>query len=65
MKIRLTKSQAEISAERQRRYLEAWPIEKQLEAHAEAADGRPEKRDQMLAELAAIKISLNYPSQSE
>lgn len=65
MKIRLTKSRDEISAERQRRYLEAWPLEKQMEAHAEAADGRPQKRDQMLTELGAIKASLPYPPASE
>lgn len=65
MKIRLTKSRDEISAERQRRYLAAWPVEKQMEAHAEAADGRPAKRDQMLADLADIKTSLPYPPASE
>lgn len=65
MKIRLTKSRDEISAERQRRYLEAWPLEKQMEAHAEAADDRPQKINQMLADLAAIKASLPYPPDSE
>lgn len=65
MKIRLTKSRDEISAERQRRYLAAWPIEKQMEAHAEAADGRPAKRDQMLNDFELIKGSLPYPPVSE
>lgn len=65
MKIRLTRSQPEIAAERQRRYLAAWPLEKQMEAHAEAAEGRPQKREQMLADLAAIKLALPYPSQGE
>ncbi len=60
MRIRLTKSDPEISAERQRRYLEAWPIAQQLEAHAEAARGEPAKLNQMQSDLAAIKQSLKY-----
>ena len=65
MRIRLTKSRDEIAAERKRRYLAAWPVDKQMEAHAEAADGRPAKRAQMLADLAAIKAALPYPPDSE
>jgi hypothetical protein len=65
MKIRLSKSRDDIAAERQRRYLANWPLEEQMEAHAEAAAGRPAKRDQMLADFAAIKAALPYPSESE
>jgi len=36
-------------------YLAAWPIHAQLEAHAEAASGRPEKLTKMLADFAAIR----------
>lgn len=64
MRIRLSKSHDDIAAERQRRYLAAWPLEKQMEAHAEAADGRPAKREQMLADFTAIKAALLYPSES-
>lgn len=65
MIIHLTKTREQISALRERAYLSAWPLSKQMEAHAEAADGRPAKRDQMLADLAAIKAALPYPPVSE
>ena len=50
----------EVRAERQRQYLEAWPIEKQLEAHAEALQGRPEKQNKMMEDLAAIREALPF-----
>lgn len=61
MKLVITKSREAIAQARQRAYLDTWPLHRQMEAHAEAAQGRPEKRDQMLADLAAIKASLPYP----
>lgn len=53
--------QPPLSQQRQTAYLALWPWPQQLEAHAEAAAGRPEKLTQMLADLAAIKASLPYP----
>lgn len=50
----------EVQAERQRRYLAAWPIEKQLEAHAEALQGRPEKQNKMMEDLAAIREAIPF-----
>lgn len=50
----------EVQAERKRRYLEAWPVEKQLEAHAEALQGRQEKQTQMMQDLAAIRGALPF-----
>lgn len=57
----LRKSRDEIVALRQRRYLAAWPLPQQMEAHADASAGNSAKLDQMLADLAAIKASLPYP----
>ena len=50
----------EVRAERQRRYLAAWPMEKQLEAYTEALQGRPEKQAQMIEDLAAIREALPF-----
>jgi hypothetical protein len=36
-------------------YLAAWPVHKQLEAHADAAGGDRTKLDAMLRDLASIK----------
>ncbi len=50
----------EIREERKRRYLEAWPIEAQLEAMAEMYAGRFEKREKMLADFDRIRESLPF-----
>lgn len=55
----------EVSAERRRRYLEAWPSEKQLEAHAEAAAGRPEKQNKMMEDFAKIREVLPFYGDGE
>jgi hypothetical protein len=60
MKVIHAPAQAEVREERERRYLKAWPIEKQLEAYAEALQGRTEKRDQMLEDFAAIREALPF-----
>jgi hypothetical protein len=65
MRLTLRKSRAEIAAERQRRYLEAWPIPQQMEAHAEAAAGRSARLTEMQTAFAAIKASLPYPPTEE
>lgn len=57
----LCKSRDDVAALRQRRYLAAWPLPQQMEAHADASAGNRGKLDQMLADLAAIKASLPYP----
>jgi hypothetical protein len=58
MRVKLEASVDHILAERRAAYLAAWPIAAQLEAHAEAAAGRPEKQQQMLLDLARIKQSM-------
>jgi hypothetical protein len=50
-----------IRATRREAYLTAWPAHAQLEAHAEAAAGRPEKLNQMLADLAEIRAANPIP----
>lgn len=50
----------EVAAERKRRYLELWPIERQLEAHAEAAAGRPGKQSRMMEDFARIREVLPF-----
>ncbi len=53
-------TRAEVQAERERRYLESCPIEKQLEAHAEALQGRPEKQTQMMEDFMRIREALPF-----
>lgn len=55
----------EVSAERRQRYLEAWPPEKQLEAHAEAAAGKPEKQNKMMEDFAKIREVLPFYGDGE
>lgn len=58
-------SDDEVKAERQRRYLELWPPDKQLEAHSEAAAGRPEKLNQMMEDFAEIRRVLPFYGDGE
>lgn len=58
-------TRVEVERERGLRYLAAWPLASQAEAHAEAAAGRPEKLALMLVELAAIKAILPYPEDDD
>lgn len=60
MKIRHNPDKREVQRHRKDEYLRAWPIEKQLEAHAEAAAGRPDKLAAMMADLAAIRLKLPF-----
>lgn len=64
MIIPLTKTRAQVADLRRRLYLSQWPVHQQMEAHADAAAGRPEKRDAMLADLAAIKAAHPYPPEN-
>lgn len=50
----------EVREERRRRYLAAWPVERQMEALTEAIDGRAEKQKQMLEDFAVIRKALPF-----
>ena len=50
----------EVQEERRRRYLAAWPVEKQMEALAEALAGRTEKWEKMLEDFASIREALPF-----
>lgn len=65
MKIIHRPSDAEIRKHRQSAYLAKWPPEKQLEAHGEAAAGRPEKLNAMIADFAVIRESFPYTTNNE
>ncbi|MCC8185018.1 hypothetical protein [Cloacibacillus porcorum] len=60
MKIIHRPSDDEIRKYRQAAYLAKWPLEKQLEAHGEAAAGRLEKLAAMTADFASIREALPY-----
>lgn len=55
MRVSLPASVDHVLAARKAAYLAAWPRDAQLEAHADAAAGRPEKLQAMLADFARIK----------
>lgn len=61
MRAGFRRNRTDVAVERARRYLAAWPLPQQAEAHAEAAAGRPEKRERMLADFAAIRAALPFP----
>ncbi len=65
MKVLHVPSRDKVALERKRQYLEKWPIEKQLEAYAEAAAGRPEKQSKMLKEFAEIRKLLPFYPKKE
>ena len=60
MKIAYKRSREKTQQLRQDAYLRLWPVEKQLEAITEAANGRTEKIDRMAADFTAIRDSLPY-----
>ena len=49
----------EVREARRLRYVELWPTDCQMEAHAEAAMGCPEKLDRMMGDFDAIRKA--YP----
>jgi len=61
MRVSLPGSIDHISEARRAAILAAWPVHVQMEAHAEAAAGRPEKLLQMLADISAIKAANPKP----
>jgi hypothetical protein len=61
MRLNVEPSLAHIDDERRAAYLAAWPVHAQLEAHADAAAGHPEKLNAMMADLKAIKLTIPKP----
>jgi hypothetical protein len=60
MKISYKPTSAEVRKKRKAEYLSKYPIEIQLEAITEAAQGRPEKLNELLQGLAEIRGALPY-----
>ncbi|MEG1501973.1 MAG: hypothetical protein RR203_02530 [Synergistaceae bacterium] len=60
MKITHNPSNEEIRKRRQEDYLALWPIDKQLEAHAEASMGRQEKLNKMMGDFEQIRSKLPF-----
>ena len=60
MKIAYKRSKERTSQLRQEAYLRLWPVEKQLEAITEAANGRTEKIDRMAADFQGIRDAFPY-----
>lgn len=63
MEFKYTPTSEEVRRERQRRYLEGWPVEKQLEAYSEAMMGRPEKQERMMDDFRRIRADVKYPGE--
>ncbi|WP_352402676.1 hypothetical protein [Pyramidobacter sp.] len=60
MKVIHRPSDDEVRDRRRAEYLRLWPVERQLEAYAEAAAGRPEKVEKMREDFAAIREALPF-----
>ena len=60
MKIAYKPTPEEVRNKRQKEYLERYPVEKQLEALTEAAQGRPEKLNELMQGLAEIREALPF-----
>ena len=60
MRVIHTPTREEVREERRRRYLAAWPVEKQMEALTEAQAGRVEKQEKMLEDFASIRKVLPF-----
>lgn len=60
MKIVYKPTPEEVRKKRKKEYLERFPVERQLEALTEAAQGRPEKLNKLLQGLAEIRGSLPF-----
>lgn len=65
MRILHKPTREETRATRQKKYLELWPAGKQMEAHAEAAMGRPEKLNAMVEDFAEIRRALPFFDDTE
>lgn len=60
MKIVYKPTPEEVRNKRQKEYLERYPVEKQLEALTEAAQGRPDKLNELMQGLAEIRGALPF-----
>ena len=50
----------EVRKKRKEEYLQRFPVERQLEALTEAAQGRPDKLNELMQGLAEIREALPY-----
>ena len=65
MKIKYKPTSAEVRKKRKAEYLSKYPIEIQLEALTESAQGRPEKLNELLQGLVEIRESLPFSEEVE
>ena len=65
MKISYSPTSAEVRKKRKEEYLSKYPIEIQLEALTEAAQGRLEKLNELLQGLAEIRESLPFSEEED
>jgi hypothetical protein len=65
MKFTYRPTKAKVQEDRKKAYLKNCPIEMQLEALTEAAQGRPEKLNTLIERLAEIKSQLPYSNEPE
>jgi len=65
VKIEYKPTPEEVRKKRQKEYLERYPVEKQLEALTEAAQGRPDKLNELMRALAEIRGALPYAKEGE
>ena len=60
MKIAYKPTPEEVRKKRKEKYLSVYPVERQLEALTEAAQGRPEKLNELMQGLAEIRGALPF-----
>lgn len=65
MKIKYKPTSVEVRKKRKAEYLSKYPIETQLEAITESAQGRPEKLNELLQGLAEIRESLPFSEEED
>ena len=65
MKINYKPTSAEVRKNRKEEYLSQYPIEIQLEAITEAAQGRPGKLNELLQGLSVIRESLPFSEEED
>jgi len=65
VKIAYKPTAEEVRKKRQKEYLVRFPVDIQLEALTEAAQGRPEKLNELMQGLAEIRGALPYAKEGE
>ena len=65
MRIEYRPTPEEVRKKRQTEYLQRFPVDVQLEALTEAAQGRPEKLNELMQGLAEIRGALPYAKEGE